>query len=138
MEREAPVEKYHVMRAVRSLAYNRELKPVIDGRIERAEGKVRGYMLTNNQTTTRIGVFQVEIDEGGDLVLTRLEMDDWQQLSLPKVTELPGNVEERIEVEEPIVADARIDRAFEQRRSVFTARNGNMLNPINHAGQRTK
>ena len=135
MEREAPAERYRVMRAVRSLAYNRELKPVIDGRIERAEAKVRGYMLASDQTTTRIGAFQVDIDEDGDLALTRLQMDDWQQLSLPRVTESHRDVEETIEAEEPIVADVRIDRAIEQRHSAFAVQNGNLLNQINHEGK---
>ena len=99
MEREVPAERYRVMRAVRSLAYNRELKPVIEGRIERAEAKVRGFMMANELSSTRIGAFEVEMDEDGDLSLTRLELDDWQQLSLPRDADT-GNCEEQAGVEE--------------------------------------
>lgn len=115
MEREAPSDKYRVMRAVRSLAYNRELNPVIVGRIERAEAKVRGYMLVNGLTSTRIGAFQVEMDEDGDLALSRLQMDEWQQLSLTRVTDLQRSVEEAVEAEVLIVAGVGTDRVFEPR-----------------------
>ena len=99
MEREAAAETYRLMRAIRSLAYNRNLKPVIEGRIERAEAKVRGYMMVNELSSTRIGAFEVEMGEEGDLSLTRLQMDEWQQLSLPRVAD-SGNGEEQLDVEE--------------------------------------
>ena len=99
MEREAAAEAYRLMRAVRSLAYNRNLKPVIEGRIERAEAKVRGYMMVNELSSTRIGAFEVDMDEDGDLSLTRLQLDDWQQLSLPRVADT-GNGEEQVDAEE--------------------------------------
>ncbi len=87
MEREAPSDIYRMMRAIRSLAYNRELQPLVEGRIERAESKIRGYLLTNSLTATRIGPYQVEINEEGDIDYSRLPVDDnWQQLSLPQVT----------------------------------------------------
>ena len=113
MEREPPVEKYRVMRAIRSLAYNRELKPVIDGRIERAETKVRGFMLVNGLTSTRIGAFQIDMDEDGDLELERLQMDEWQQLSIPRVNELQRKSEEEVITEEPTFIGSRIERTME-------------------------
>jgi hypothetical protein len=99
MEREGAAEAYRLMRAVRSLAYNRKLKPVIEGRIERAEAKVRGYMMVNGLSSSRIGAFEVELDEDGDLSLTRLQSDDWQQLSLPRVDDT-GNGDESVGLEE--------------------------------------
>ena len=99
MEREAAAEAYRLMRAVRSLAYNRELRPVIEGRIERAEAKVRRHMMVNGLSATRIGAFEVEMDEEGDLSLTRLQLDEWQQLSLPRVADT-GNGDESPGLEE--------------------------------------
>jgi hypothetical protein len=69
MERELQVDRYRILRAVRSLAYNREMKPVIEGRIERAEAKVRGFMMINGLSSSRIGAFKVIMDEDGDISL---------------------------------------------------------------------
>ena len=106
---------YRVMRAARSLAYNRALKPVIVGRIERAETKVRGFMLANGLTSTRIGAFQIDMDDDGDLKLERLQMDEWQQLSIPRVTDLQGEFEEEVITEEPTFIGSRIERTMEPR-----------------------
>jgi hypothetical protein len=86
MERERPNEMVRLMRAIRSLAYNRELQPLVEGRIERAESKLRGYLIRQNLTVTRIGPYEVELDGEGDILLSRLPMDDgWEQLSLPRL-----------------------------------------------------
>jgi hypothetical protein len=93
MEKEPPAEIYRVMRAVRSLNYNRDLEPVIAGRIERAEAKIRSFMLVNNLNSTRIGVFQINLDEENEISLARLAIDDWHQLSLPRVSALEAAAE---------------------------------------------
>ena len=86
MERERPDEVYRLMRAIRSLSYNRGLQPLVEGRIERAESKLRGYLLKQNLTATRVGPYEVEMDEEGDISLSRLPVDDgWEQLSLPRL-----------------------------------------------------
>ena len=82
MGKEAPADRYHVMRATRSLAYNRELKPVIVGRIERAEATIRGYLLGQGLASTQIGAYEIAMDEEGDISYTRISTDDWQQLEL--------------------------------------------------------
>ena len=52
-----------LMRSIRSLAYNRELQPLVEDRIERAEANLRGYLLTNGLAATRVGPYQVDMDE---------------------------------------------------------------------------
>ena len=85
MEREGLEVVVRLMRSIRSLAYNRELQPLVEDRIERAEANLRGYLLTNGLAATRVGPYQVEMDEEGDIFLARLPGDDWQQLPLPQL-----------------------------------------------------
>ena len=85
MERGSPEEAYRLMRAVRSLAFNRTLQPLVVDRIVRAESKIRGYLLTHDLEATRLGAYLVEMDEDGDLHLSRLAVDDWQQMKLPSL-----------------------------------------------------
>lgn len=85
MEREGVQETLRLMRSIRSLAYNRELQPQVEKRIERAEASIRGYLLKQSLMTTQIGPYEVKLDEEGDISLTRRPVDDdWQQLSLPR------------------------------------------------------
>ena len=71
--------------AIRSLAYNRELQPLVEDKIERAEASIRGYLLVNGVATARVGPYQVDMDEEGDISLTRLPVDDWQQMPLSQL-----------------------------------------------------
>ena len=94
MELERAEETFRLMRAIRSLAYNRALQPLVEGRIERAEAKIRSHLMIHDLETTRIGQFQVVMDEEGDITLSRLPLDgDWQQMSLPRVvgSQMPTN-----------------------------------------------
>ena len=84
MEREPPEVARRLMRAARSLNYNRELQPLVEERIERAEGTLRDYLMANGRTALRLGAFQVEMDEEGEIHLSRLPMDEWQQMRLLK------------------------------------------------------
>ena len=96
MERERPDEVVRLMRAIRSLAYNRGLKPLVEERIERAESKLRGYLLRQNSTAERIGSYEVEMDEDGEISLSLLPVDDgWNQLALPQISswDIPQNPE---------------------------------------------
>jgi hypothetical protein len=88
MERELQVDRCRIMHAARSLAYNRELKPVIEGRIERAESKIRGYLLGHGLDADKVGAFEVAIDDNGDISYARLSIDEWEQLELPQTTEI--------------------------------------------------
>ena len=74
-----------LMRSIRSLAYNRELQPLVEGRIERAEANLRGYLMANDLTSALLGLYEVGMDEEGSISLERLPTDDWQQLSLPQL-----------------------------------------------------
>ncbi len=85
MEREGLEVMVRMMRSIRSLAYNRELQPLVEDRIERAEASLRGYLLVNGLATARVGPYQVDMDEEGDISLTRLPVDDWQQVPLPQL-----------------------------------------------------
>ena len=85
MEREGPEVAIRLMRSIRSLAYNRELQPLVEDRIERSEASLRSYLLINGLTTTRVGPYQVDMDKDGGISLTRLPVDDWQQLPMPKL-----------------------------------------------------
>ena len=83
MEREPPEVARRLMRAARSLNYNRELQPLVEERIERAEGKLRGYLLARGLTRLRLGAFQVEMGEGGAIDIERVPLDDnWRQMPL--------------------------------------------------------
>ena len=85
MEREGPEVMVRLMRSIRSLAYNRELQPLVEDRIERAEANLRGYLMANDLRSARIGLYEVGMDEEGGISLERLPTDDWQQLSLPQL-----------------------------------------------------
>lgn len=82
MEREPGVDERRLMRAVRSLAWNRKILPVIEERLERAEKQLRSYLYIQGRKSIRAGVYQVELDEEENVHLTRLPVDDWQQLRL--------------------------------------------------------
>ncbi len=85
MEREGPEVMVRLIRSIRSLAYNRKLQPLVEDRIERAEASLRSYLLTDGAATTRVGPYQVDMDEEGGISLTRLPGDDWQQLPLSQL-----------------------------------------------------
>jgi hypothetical protein len=56
--------------------------PVIEDRLERAESQLRSYLYVQGRRSVRAGVYQVELDEEENVHLTRLPVDDWQQLQL--------------------------------------------------------
>ncbi len=85
MEREGPEVMIRLIRSIRSLAYNRKLQPLVEDRIERAEASLRGYLLTNGLAATRVGPYQVDMDEEGGISLARQPGDDWQQLTLSQL-----------------------------------------------------
>jgi predicted RNA-binding Zn-ribbon protein involved in translation (DUF1610 family) len=82
MEREQPTAKRAVIRAVRSLAINSEKAVVIYRRIERAEERIRGYLLANGLASANLGGYQVDL-EGEEIRLIPLPPPDAKQLPLP-------------------------------------------------------
>jgi hypothetical protein len=73
------------MKAVRSLAWNQMVLPIIQARLERAESIVRSQLLLSGQEALRIGPYEVTLGQDEELTLTRLEVDGWQQLRLPEL-----------------------------------------------------
>lgn len=108
MEREGTEVTTRLMRAVRSLVYNRKMKPVIEGRIERAEAKIRSYLLSHDLTSSRLGSFQVDMDEMGELNIEQLPVDDWQQMKLQEVSGHEEYAEKHFETRRKLDPTARI------------------------------
>lgn len=83
------------VRAVRSLAWNRKMLPVVQARMERAESVVRAHLLLNGNGCLRVGPYEISLNGDGEIVVNRIETSDWRQLPLPE-SELPkvGDVEE--------------------------------------------
>lgn len=88
MEREKPKATPRVARAVRSLFYNRLLLERVLARIEKAEAIIVSYLLSQGDSNTQIGPYQVELDENNQIALTPTEDDGWQQLRIPEVDAL--------------------------------------------------
>ena len=67
--------------------WNRDILPVIEDRIERAEQQIRSYLAIHDLAKARLGVYEVElVDEA--IRITRLPTDDWRQMPLPQVESL--------------------------------------------------
>jgi len=78
-----PEAKYEhrVARALSILEHNRALKAITEERIEKAESRVRSYLLLYGFTSARLAGFQIELD-GDELHLTRLPTEeDAEQLA---------------------------------------------------------
>lgn len=80
MEREVPVE---AIRAVRSLAWNRYLLPLVERRIAYAEQVIRSYLTLQGVTTGQLGMFEVCLEEE-QISITKLPPDGWEQIHLPE------------------------------------------------------
>jgi len=72
------------MRAIHSLERNKELRTVIDTRIERAESRIRGYLLGNGLDTVDLAGYHVSLGEAGELRV----MPDPEWVA-PSVRQLP-------------------------------------------------
>jgi len=71
------------LRAVRSLAWNRQLLPIIQERLNRAESIVRSQLLIRGGESIAAGPFGVSLNEDQEIDLSWQGGDDWQQLHLP-------------------------------------------------------
>ena len=85
MERERPPVDPRVVRAVASLARNRKLKAVVERRIEKAESRIKAYLLLHGITSAHLGRYHVEMNDEGELELTPLSLLDGRQPPLPGV-----------------------------------------------------
>ena len=71
-----PSQDRALARAVRGLARNREMKQVLDGRMERAEAQIISSLLLRGVATLRLGGYQVDL-QGEEIRLTRLPSDEF-------------------------------------------------------------
>jgi predicted RNA-binding Zn-ribbon protein involved in translation (DUF1610 family) len=81
--------EHKVARALSSLEHNRTLKAAAEGRIEKAEHRVRSYLLLYGFTSARLAGFQIELD-GDELNLTRLPSEEAEQLAFWFQEPAPG------------------------------------------------
>ena len=75
-------ETLKAIRAVRSLEYNRALKPKVEARLEKARSRLKAYLMLNGATSIRLGNYQAELVDG-DPVVTKVPPDGWEQVELP-------------------------------------------------------
>ncbi len=83
MEREGVEDTARVLRAIRSLVYNRRILPIIERRIFQAETTIRAHLLVRNSTDDQVGPYEVEVDEENNIWVTHTACDEWMQLHLP-------------------------------------------------------
>lgn len=101
MEREGVEDTARVLRAIRSLVYNRRVLPIIERRIFQAETTIRAHLLIRNSTDSQIGPYEVEVDEDNNIRVTRTAVDEWRQLHLPDFETFINNPLELRIVEQP-------------------------------------
>ena len=82
MEREGLESTVRVLRAIRSLAYNRRLQPLVEERIERAEATIRSHLILRGTAEAQIGPYGIQTNEDYEIRITRLSIDKWQQIPL--------------------------------------------------------
>lgn len=71
------------LRAVRSLAWNRQMLPIIQARYNRAEDIVRNRLLVRGEERIHVGPYEISLTEDQDIDLTWNGDDEWKQLHLP-------------------------------------------------------
>ena len=82
MEREGLESTVRVLRAIRSLAYNRRLQPLVEERIERAEATIRSHLILRGTAEAQIGPYEIQTNEDDEITINRLAIDEWQQMPL--------------------------------------------------------
>ena len=76
MERNGPDSTDRLLRATRSLAFNRKLLPLVEKSINHAEKTIRTHLLLNNLTELQIGSYQVRLNTSDEVQLTLLSDSD--------------------------------------------------------------
>ena len=85
-------EILRAIRAARSYEYNRVLRPKVEARLERAQSRLKSYLMLSGATSARLGGYQVELIDG-ELVVNELPPDGWEQLEMERHS--PGEAHER-------------------------------------------
>ena len=78
-----------LLRAVRSLTWNRLMLPLIQARLERAERIVRSQLFLVGEEHLQVGPYGVTLNQNGEIELTWQANNDWQQLHLPEPASFP-------------------------------------------------
>lgn len=86
MEREPQTLDRQTVRAIRSLAWNRALLPIIEDRIYRAEQLILAYLTIQGTPQACLGAYEVELVDDS-IRITQLQTDDWAQIPLPNVSD---------------------------------------------------
>ncbi|MBC7236234.1 MAG: hypothetical protein H5T69_10345 [Chloroflexi bacterium] len=73
-------EHEQALRAVRSYERNRRLIPKVEERLQKARGILEAFLLRSGQDQARLGDYQIERKENGDLAITKLPPEGWEQL----------------------------------------------------------
>ena len=107
MEREGTEATIRVLRAIRSLAYNRRLQPLVEERIERAEATIRSHLILQGTAEAQIGPYEVQTNEKNEIRITRLSVDEWQQMPLSIDEEKIDHVGDQELTRTPIIATTR-------------------------------
>ena len=108
MEREGPESTIRLLRAIRSLAYNRHLQPLVEERIARAEATIRSHLILSGTAETQIGPYEIQANDNNEIQITRLSVDEWQQMPLSINEENLDPDGEQGMVRTPIIAATRI------------------------------
>lgn len=74
---------YRLIRAARSFAYNQQFLPVIAGRLERAEDKLRTCLLLEGLSQKEVGPISVMMSSEGSVSVVFNSLDGWEQLEIP-------------------------------------------------------
>jgi len=76
MERKGPDPTDRLLRATRSLAFNRKLRPLVEQSIAHAEKTIRSHFLLHELTELQIGSYQVRMSASDEIQLTFLSDHD--------------------------------------------------------------
>ena len=86
MERNGPDSTDRLLRATRSLAFNRKLRPLIEQSITHAEKTIRNHFILHKLTELQIGSYQVRMSASDEIHLT-LHSDEDLQIPISNVEE---------------------------------------------------
>lgn len=101
MEKEGLDDTVRLLRAIRSLSYNRSLQPLVERRIAQAEAIIRNRFVLEGAMEVRVGPYEVKMGESDEIRLTRVPVDGWRQAPLSireeshKTCDKEGSADER-------------------------------------------
>jgi hypothetical protein len=71
-------DQERALHAAKSYAFNEELKPKIEERMENARSQMESYLLRTGQTAVRLRRYQIELRDG-HLHVSMAPPDGWEQ-----------------------------------------------------------